>query len=900
MDCKVFADNKGMRHQQTFGGCKYTLTAIDVSTGYHWGFLLKSQAALEQYCETLRLEVVSAGRTIRRLRTDNAFVTIALKAWCLLHHVILSPCIPHEHFQIGIVERFHRSLEDSIVKCISNKPHLTMQYWGFAYNDIIMKSNILPTILRPTTTPYELWHGCKLDMKVTPMLPFGSVVMAHIPLALQRALGPRSVETFVVGCSLAHVGGLLLYNPITKRVIIRRSFKTLGPTRPPSLTYNLLMDYDSLVSTPCPVDETAADLIIDSGFPVSVVAPPVDTLPTSESIPVVSVPLAISRRTRVCRTYRPSRSTNVAPLPVRCIRAALRARLIAIRNATFWSDLSSIPIGPATPTVGIPSPSSKIPRSYGDLLQMPLGAERDGYLEAVRSEMASMASLNAFSDLSIPLVDIPRSKIISSKFIFDAKFHPDGTFQKYKCRLVARGDRWIDHYNTKTFAGTVKSESVRLLLCIAAELDLELLSVDVRTAFLYPSIPDDEPIYMRRPTGLTDIDMPPIVRLNKCIYYLPMASAQFREHSDSTLRSLGFLPLASDTCVYQQRYPSGDVAYVLVHVDDFGIAASSPALAQQIKLDLQRTYVITSMDEFSYYLGLHITRDRKARSITIRQSGYIDDILQTYSIPCDGSIAFPSTPMFASSSTPGDKTLLASRLIVDYQARVGSLMYLASQSRPDILFAVTQAARQTSAPTIGDYLAVMRIFLYLAGTRDLGLCFHSGEGIVLYATVDASYANHLDRKSHTGCTLHIGKRSGSFHSRSKKQTITADSSTVAEFIAAHFAAKEIMWARSFLAELGFPQSTPTILFEDNKSTIAMIENQSNTQRTKHIDIRYNMIREQVLQRVIRMEHLATVDMTSDALTKALAPQPFLHLRPRLLGMLLRSHISRQFRSFSKV
>jgi len=235
---------------------------------------------------------------------------------------------------------------------------------------------------------------------------------------------------------------------------------------------------------------------------------------------------------------------------------------------------------------------------------------------------------------------------------------------------------------------------------------------------------------------------------------------------------------------------------------------------------------------------------------------------------------------------------LASRLIVDYQARVGSLIYLASQSRPDILFAVTQAARQTSAPTIGDYTAVLRIFLYLAGTRSLGLCFHSGEGVVLYATVDASYANHLDRKSHTGCTLHIGKHSGSFHSRSKKQTITADSSTVAEFIAAHFAAKEIMWARSFLAELGFPQPTPTILFEDNKSTIAMIENQSNTQRTKHIDIRYNMIREQVIQQLIRMEHLATTEMTSDALTKALAPTSFLHLRPRLLGMLIRSRLSR--------
>ena len=80
------------------------------------------------------------------------------------------------------------------------------------------------------------------------------------------------------------------------------------------------------------------------------------------------------------------------------------------------------------------------------------------------------------------------------------------------------------------------------------------------------------------------------------------------------------------------------------------------------------------MNDFSYYLGLHITRDRASRSITIRQSGYIDDILQTYSIPCDGSVAFLSTPMLASSSSSSavDRTLLASRFIVDFHIRLGS------------------------------------------------------------------------------------------------------------------------------------------------------------------------------------------------------------------------------------
>jgi hypothetical protein len=158
----------------------------------------------------------------------------------------------------------------------------------------------------------------------------------------------------------------------------------------------------------------------------------------------------------------------------------------------------------------------------------------------------------------------------------------------------------------------------------------------------------------------------------------------------------------------------------------------------------------------------------------------------------------------------------------------------------------------------------------LAGIPSLGITLHSGEGIVLYATVDASYDNHIDRKSHTGCTLHTGKRSGSFLTRSKKQTVTADSSTIAELIAAFTVANKTMWARSLLAEIGYPQLEPTFIYEDNMSTIAMVNIDGNSPKIKHIDIRYNLTREQVKNKVVMMEHLQTKDMTSDILTKPLA------------------------------
>ena len=229
---------------------------------------------------------------------------------------------------------------------------------------------------------------------------------------------------------------------------------------------------------------------------------------------------------------------------------------------------------------------------------------------------------------------------------------------------------------------------------------------------------------------------------------------------------------------------------------------------------------------------------------------------------------------------------LSAEGITDYQSRVGSLLYLAINTRPDILYAMSMLSRKTKAPSLYDLSCVNRVLLYVIGTRDLALKFHSDEGVKLYATVDASYACHPDFKSHSGCTLHIGRSSGTFHALSKKQTVTADSSTVAEFVATHMVAKEIMWARSFLRSLGFPQSDPTILFEDNMSTIAMIHNHTNGNRTKHIEVRYNLIREQVPKRVIAVRHLPTTDMTSDILTKSLSPSPFKHLRSLILGLML--------------
>ena len=120
--------------------------------------------------------------------------------------------------------------------------------------------------------------------------------------------------------------------------------------------------------------------------------------------------------------------------------------------------------------------------------------------------------------------DIPKGLLLSSKVVFSIVYNPDGTFKKFKARLVARGEQLKHPFDPDTYVGTAHNETLRLFFSVAATLDYDLESHDVKTAFLHPSLKPEEKIYLRRPKGATDKDMPPIVELLKCIYGLPQAA----------------------------------------------------------------------------------------------------------------------------------------------------------------------------------------------------------------------------------------------------------------------------------------------------------------------------------------------------------------------------------------
>ena len=917
VDIKVFAStSKALKHKRAFGRYTGALTAIDLSTRFKIGKLIRSHASLEVELEALRIEVHGSGHTLRVLRLDNEFVTVAIEKWAASCDppIELQPCIPHEHHSIGDIERFNQTMGDAIFKKLYGQKHLSVQYWGMAYTDYIMKANFMGSLHGPKECPYELWTGKHPDLIKLPMIPFGSVVMAHVPKDLQTTSGPKSIRTYAVGTALGHQGGLRLFNPLTKREVIRRTYKILGPEtqsldRP---EYELSADGDVTLAPVSEATVLVSHDVLDYKYLIGTLHRDVDFELTlfktmdvvEETFDETEGPVIVAYRRRVTETGKLLPMTEDEEYPYHIHDVVLMtaeyatdhpdkvSKAVKVQLTSLLCTMGSDKNHPTDSRLGTPLATDywkgRLPRSIAQVLSMPLHhPDRAGFLAATTAEIKSLRDMETWDPAEVLSPEQMKiSGIGMSRCVFTKKYHPDGSFDKYKCRIVFRGDRWYDLYCNKTYAGCVMSETVRLLLSVAATEDMEVASLDVKTAFLYGLIPITQFIYMRRPAGLTDTDMPAIIRLQKCIYGLPHAPATFRNHSDVTLRSFGFIPTVSDPRLYVRMLANGTKAYVAVHVDDFGIAASTTALKEETMAAIRTVYNCVEGD-LGAYLGMQLVRDRVKRTITISQPGYLEDLREQFGIT---STMGPLTPMVDKEREPESESnpRLDAAGIRLYQSKVGSVLWPAMGTRPEIQYATNIHSRYTKSPLRGDMVTLNRVLDYIVNTPELGLVLGGHGGVKLYATVDASYGTHDDRKSHSGCTLHIGEGSGAFLSRSKKQTVTADSSTVAEFIATHLAAKEIMWARSLLEEMGYTQSDPTVLGEDNMSTIAMINNDCNGQKTKHIAIRFNLIREQVQNSQIKLQHLSTTEMTSDILTKALDPKPFEYLRTKLLGMMARA------------
>ncbi|GJZ57714.1 retrovirus-related pol polyprotein from transposon TNT 1-94, partial [Tanacetum coccineum] len=214
------------------------------------------------------------------------------------------------------------------------------------------------------------------------------------------------------------------------------------------------------------------------------------------------------------------------------------------------------------------------------------------------------------------------------------------------------------------------------------------------------------------------------------------------------------------------------------------------------------------------------------------QDKYVDDILKKFGF---STVKTTSTPVETSKSLMKDENAKDVDVHL-YRSMIGSLMYLTS-SRPDIMFVVCACARFQVTPKVSHLHAVKRIFRYLKGQPKLGLWYPKDSPFDLEAYTNSDYAGaSLDRKSTTGGCQFLGRRLISW--QCKKQTVVANSTTEAEYVAASSCCGQVLWIQNQLLDYGY-NFMNTKIFIDNESTICIVKNPVFHSKTKHIETRHS-------------------------------------------------------------
>jgi hypothetical protein len=227
-----------------------------------------------------------------------------------------------------------------------------------------------------------------------------------------------------------------------------------------------------------------------------------------------------------------------------------------------------------------------------------------------------------------------------------------------------------------------------------------------------------------------------------------------------------------------------------------------------------------------------------------------------------------------------------------YRSMLGSALYVEQWTRPDVSHSVSLLARHASNPGPKHYTALKRVLQYLHATsaaglrwsRDPTLIKHGRYGMKLnklYAYADADYAADRDkRKSRSGFVIYLNGAPVSW--RSKLQSVVALSTAESEYIAASQASQEIIYLRNLLSRLGFSQDEATPLHEDNEACVQLAKNPVYRERSKHIEVRYHYIRDQVEHDRVVMVPIKTDINIADVFTKALGKVKFTLFRDEMM------------------
>lgn len=338
------------------------------------------------------------------------------------------------------------------------------------------------------------------------------------------------------------------------------------------------------------------------------------------------------------------------------------------------------------------------PKTYKQAMKC---EQRELWKDAMQSELNSINLHHTWE-----IVDLPKDRsAIGSKWVFKVKTDSEGK-QLYKARLVAQGFTQIYGIDyDEVFAPVARPTSFRILLTLAGKENMKIKQFDVKTAFLNGQL--EQEIYMKAPQGLQIEDK--VLKLRKSLYGLKQAARIWNQAINHCLLQLNFIQSKYDSCLYiNNSYDSP--CYLIIHVDDMLIASRNENLITMLSTKISQTFELKSLGDVKQFIGISVQRTQNG-TYAINQSDYIRKIAETFQLEHAKLSTYPMDVGYykIESENFDDQDN-------HYRKIIGMLLYLSTNTRPDISAAVGILSQRLSKPRKLDLNESHRVVKYLLKT----------------------------------------------------------------------------------------------------------------------------------------------------------------------------------------
>ncbi|GKB14931.1 putative ribonuclease H-like domain-containing protein, partial [Tanacetum coccineum] len=761
---------------------KYCLVVTDDYSRFTWVFFLATKDETSGILKRFITEIENlVDKKVKIIRCDNGteFKNKFMSEFCKQKGIKREFTVARTPQQNGVAKRRNRTLIKAARTMLADSK-LPTTFWAEAVNTACYVQNRVLVVKPHNKTPYELFRGRTPALSF--MRPFGCHVTILNTLDYLGKFDGKSDEGFFVGYSL-NSKAFRVYNIRTRKVEENLHIRFLED-KPiiagdgPKWLFDIDVLTKSMNYVPVVAGTNSNDLV---GTEESIGAGH-SSKETGSSQDYILMPLwkdgslfdsslknasndepqpssdagkkddeGVNKESGIDDQERPKNSTqdvntvgpsintastnvNTGSLNINIVSPTVTTAPLKATHADFFGDETEVDMSNITTTYLVPStPNTRIHKDHsldhvigdvqsGEEPKKVIQALKDpSWIEAMQEELLQFKLQQVWT-----LVDLLHGKrAIGTKWVYRKKKDERGIMIRNKARLVAQGytqEDGIDY--DEVFSLVVRIEAIRLFLAYASFKDFVVYQMDVKSSFL-------------------------VYKVEKALYGLHQAP---------------------------RAWVKSDILLVQVYVDDIIFGSTKKELCIEFEKLMHKKFQMSSMGELTFFLGLQVTQ--KDDGIFISQDKYVDEILKKFGF---STVKTTSTPM--ETSKPLLKDAEAEDVDVHlYRSMIGSLMYLTS-SRPDIMFVVCACARFQVTPKVLHLHAVKRIFRYLKGQPKLGLWYPKDSPFDLEAYTDSDYAGaSLDRKSTTGGCQFLGSRLISW--QCKKQTIVANSTTEAEYVAA--------------------------------------------------------------------------------------------------------------------